>query len=946
MSTGLASVCATCHEPLVQRGIEAVCVRCLAGFLAGADDGAPDAGEWTAAKRHRYGHFELLTGADGQPLELGRGAMGTAYRARDTVLNRVVALKVIDRGVAEHPAARERFLREARAAARFHHPNVASVLHYGEEEGECFYVMELVEGETLAERVRRDGPLPVETALEIAVQIARGLAAAEAQGIVHRDLKPGNVMLEAAGKAGSGPSLPTVKVIDFGLAKAVTALGSDGPEDTRGGFVGTPAFASPEQFARGEAGRIDTRSDIYSLGVTLWTLLCGKLPFLGQTLAEIHAQQTRQPLPWDQLRAARVPRAVTSLLRSMLSAAAAARPQSARELLAALERCRRALPPPPETRRRRRFLLLGVSLALATLAGGWLYRVTRPPPPPPDRSIAVLPFENLSPDPANAFFTTGVQDQITADLAKVASLQVVESAGAKPYPAGKDRDLAAIGKELGVRHLLTGSLERQDDRVHVAVSMTDLQDLARPWNRQYDLRLSEVFAVQGEITRAVADRLQASLSREERAIINRPPTTSLQAYDLYLRGRQTSPEVLDNDLLARQDALQKIELLEQAVKLDPNFVLAYCALATKHDTICLNRAGSSVAELAVDHRALAEKYLDMARHLQPDAGEVHIAAAYHYYNTNRDFTLALEELEAARRTLPNNAWLECKTGDIARRRGRWTDAIRSYQRAAELDPHDTAALIHLLYVDHALRRYDDVGRVAAQINARNPGNDFAGTRARIAFESRADPGPWKDYFIHHQPDDVPNEEEPMIVATYSGDPDEMDRTLAASKLEEFMIDEVPYPRAWYTALAACVRGDATAARAAFVLARPTIENEVRIDPIANRPLSTLAIIDAALGRKEDAVREAQRACDLAPFDGSALDAPIARCDLAVVYAWIGDIDRAFDELNKVVQLPYAGTGWPDRPSYGDLRCNPLWKPLRADPRFDLLVRRLAPTPAP
>ena len=401
----------------------------------------------------------------------------------------------------------------------------------------------------------------------------------------------------------------------------------------------------------------------------------------------------------------------------------------------------------------------------------------------------------------------------------------------------------------------------------------------------------------------------------------------------------------DNDL-ARRDALQKIDLLEQAIKLDPNFVLAYCALATKHDTICLNRAGSSVAELAVDHRALAEKYLDKARHLQPDSGELHLAAAYHYYNTNRDYALALQELEAARSTMPNNAWVECKIGDVARRRGQWDDAIRSYRHAAELDPHDTAALIHLLFVDHALRRYDDLDRVAAELSKRAPGDDSTGTRARIAFESRADLGPWRDYFLHHQPNDTPNEEEPMIVAMYSGDPDEIDRTLAASKLDTFMIDEVPFPRSWYTALAASERGDATAARAAFSLARPVTENEVRIDPVASRPLSTLAIIDAALGHKEDAIREAQLACDLAPFNGAALDAPIARCDLAVVYAWIGETDRAFAELNQVVELPYAGTGWPDRPSYGDLRCNPLWKPLRADPRFGPLVERLAPTPAP
>ena len=505
-------------------------------------------------------------------------------------------------------------------------------------------------------------------------------------------------------------------------------------EDTRGGFAGTPAFASPEQFAKSEE-----RTNRYALGhlfagVTLWYLLCGKLPFLGDTLIEIHNQQTREPLPWDQLRVARVPKAITSLLRSMLSAAPAARPQSAREVLVALERCRGALPPPAEILRRRWFLRLGVSLVLVALGGWWLYRATRPPPPPPDHSIAVLPFKNLSPNPDDAFFTTGVQDQITADLAKIASLKVVESDGARSYSSARNRDLAVIGRELGVRHLLTGSLERRETAC-MSPSPSRICTTSR------GLEPSVRSAPAGSFRRAGRDcprgrrTAPGSPFTRGKATINRPPTTSPQAYDLYLRGRQTSPGVADDTTLARQDARRKIDLLEQAIKLDPHFVLAYCALATKHDTIYLNRAGSSVAELTVDHRALAEKYLDKARHLQPDSGEVHIAAAYHYYNTNRDYALALEELEAARRTMPNNAWLECKTGDVARRRGQWTDAIRSYQRAAELDPHDTAALIHLLFVDHALRRYDDFDRVAAQVAARSPGDDSGGVRARTRLKA-------------------------------------------------------------------------------------------------------------------------------------------------------------------------------------------------------------------
>ena len=253
--------------------------------------------------------------------------MAITYRARDTVLNSVVALKVIDRRVAKIPGVRSRFLREARAAAQIHHPNVARVSHYGEQDGECFYVMELVEGETLEARVRREGPMPLALALEVIEQAARALAAAEACGVVHRDIKPSNIMLE------SDPSgALIVKVIDYGIAKVVDAQAERDAEKTQSGFIGTPAFASPEQFAPSEQTKIDTRSDIYSLGVTFWYLLSGRVPFVGRTLNDIRLRQT-EPLPIEQLKVGDVPARILALLKSMLASDPKDRPQSARELL-------------------------------------------------------------------------------------------------------------------------------------------------------------------------------------------------------------------------------------------------------------------------------------------------------------------------------------------------------------------------------------------------------------------------------------------------------------------------------------------------------------------------------------------------------------------------------------------------------------------------------------
>src|SRR5262249_52980391 len=250
----------------------------------------------------KYDHFEVEIGADGFPIELGAGAMAITYRARDTILNSVVALKVIDRKVAKIPGVRSRFLREARAAAQIHHPNVARVTHYGEQEGECFYVMELVEGETLEARVKREGPMPLTLALEVIERAARALAAAEVCGVVHRDIKPSNIMLESDPAGGA----PIVKVIDYGIAKILNPDEERGAEQTQTGFIGTPAFASPEQFAASKNAKIDTRSDIYSLGVTLWYLLSGRVPFVGRTLREVAARQAKE-LPLEQLKNAHVP---------------------------------------------------------------------------------------------------------------------------------------------------------------------------------------------------------------------------------------------------------------------------------------------------------------------------------------------------------------------------------------------------------------------------------------------------------------------------------------------------------------------------------------------------------------------------------------------------------------------------------------------------------------
>ena len=392
----VAGTCGTCGRPLTQVGLKGECLRCLVslGFLG--DSQQPEESETPRRLTPgplKYDHFEVEVGADGFPIELGAGAMAITYRARDTVLNSVVALKVIDRSAAQDPRARSRFLREARAAAQIRHPNVARVSHYGEQDGECFYVMELVEGETLETRVRRDGPMPLALALEVMEQAARALAAAEACGVVHRDIKPSNIMLEcdAAGAL-------VVKVIDYGVAKVLAPEAERGAEQTQTGFIGTPAFASPEQFPSIGQTRIDTRSDIYSLGVTFWYLLCGRVPFVGRTLEDIHARQA-EPVPVEQLKGLDIPSRCLALLKSMLAPDPKDRPQSARELRSAVHRCWAQFSAEARGRRNRAALAAaGTALVVAAIASGaWLHQSAQASAAM-ERSIAVLPFENLSPN--------------------------------------------------------------------------------------------------------------------------------------------------------------------------------------------------------------------------------------------------------------------------------------------------------------------------------------------------------------------------------------------------------------------------------------------------------------------------------------------------------------------------------------------------------------------
>src|SRR5258707_7673551 len=548
------STCPTCGATLEETfGGGGSCMFCLlqAGLGSEQDtvhDSTPDSLE----SGERFGVYKIDCHADGSLCELGRGAMGVTYRATDTSLQRKVALKIIKTDIAERSAdARERFVREARAAAAFRHEHIATVYQFGMrlETGQYFYAMELIEGETLDERVRRVGPMDARTTIGIAEQVTSALAAAEKHGLVHRDLKPANLMLINADDAEVMKSdlarskrskiralrksgIPVVKIIDFGLAKAFHTA-TDLKSLTHDRFVGTPAFASPEQF---EHSALDVRSDIYSLGETLWFALTGKPPFAGRTLSEIHRAQKSSVLPIEQLKAAQVPSRLRSLLGSMLAFEPASRPGT-RELAARLQRCS----PEAGSIRRTRVALAAAAIALAVAACWivWKSEFIRHPVTltAPEKSIAVLPFENLSEEKQNEFFADGVQDEILTDLAKIADLKVISRSSVMQYKGGVARNLREIGQQLGVAHLLEGSVQRAANKIRVNAQLIDARTDAHLWGQTYDRDLADVFAIQSEIAKAIAEQLQAKLSPSEKAAIEKPPTTDLAAFDLYTRAK-------------------------------------------------------------------------------------------------------------------------------------------------------------------------------------------------------------------------------------------------------------------------------------------------------------------------------------------------------------------------------------------------------------------------
>jgi TolB-like protein/class 3 adenylate cyclase/Flp pilus assembly protein TadD len=551
--------------------------------------------------------------------------------------------------------------------------------------------------------------------------------------------------------------------------------------------------------------------------------------------------------------------------------------------------------------------------------------------PIPEKSIGVLPFRNLSDEKENAYFADGVQGEILTDLAGVADLKVISQTSVMQYRSGVARNLREIGQQLGVAHLVEGSVQRAGNRVRVNAQLLDARTDRQLWAQTYDRNLADVFAIQSEIATAIAEQLQAKLSPGEKTVIQRPPTGDITAFDLYTRAKNLLLTSFSGDIRAK--LLQAADLLNQAVARDPSFLQAYCQLAYAHDNLYLRGFDHTPARLA-----LAEAAIQAAFRLRPDAGEAHLAQAENLYRGYFDYDGALAELEIARETLPNEPRVFELQGYIERRQGRWEKSTRNLERAVDLDPRNPNVVGLLQQIGagyELLRRYAEETAALDRALAVEPNNvDTKVSRAAVDFNWKGDTRPLHqtlDLIRATNPGAMPSiASDWLICALAERDAGAARNALVALGENPLINYAVHLNRSVIEGVLARMTKDEGRARLAFTAARAEQEKTVQAQPNYGPALCALGLIDAGLGRKEEALREGRRAVELIPAEKDAVFGPLMVEYLAMIAAWVGDKNLSCEQLAIAVRPPSTV-------SYGQLKLMPFWDPLRGDPRFEKLV---------
>jgi len=932
--TSALRFCPRCGAEIPADAPEGGCPGCLLetglGALASADESPLESTSARHAKR-RVGSLEALRALGDYELleEVGRGGQGVVFRARQKSLNRTVALKVIGLGQWATKAHLTRFRREAESAASLEHPCIVPIYEVGEGDGSCYFSMKFIEGGQLDEVVRRE-PMPIRRAVELIAKVARTVHFAHEHGILHRDIKPGNILLDGKGE----PHLT-----DFGLARLVEI---ESTVTRTIEVLGTPSYMAPEQ-AVGNNAQVTSATDVYGLGAVLYQLLTGQPPFAGGTTYEtiklLLDTEPRQP----RLLNPKIDRDLSTICLKCLEKDPKRRYSSALALAEDLEHWLKHEPIHARrtgifTRSRkwvRRNLSIAVMaamlLALAVPLGVMIWN-REFPRQPVTTGIAVLPFGNLSGDKEHAYFADGVQDDILTKLAKIADLKVISRTSVMNY-RGK-QNMRQIGDELRVSHVLEGSVRRVGARLHMNTQLIDTRADTHIWAEQYDRDLNDLFSIQSEIAQKVAGQLHAKITPAEKLAIERRPTGDLVAFDLYSRAN----DILLAKNVAHPDYGQAIDLLNRAVARDPSFLEAYCQLAFAHDQIYFEGIDHTPARLA-----MAKDAIDSAFRLKPDSGEAQLAQAVHLYRGYRDYDGALAELEVARQTLPNNARIFQMMGFIQRRQGHWEDSRRNLERAAELDPRDILTLGPLSSDYARFRRYAEaktwLTRALAVAEPDDIGMKLALPEGEL--EVNADPRP-----LHQAIDSIRATNPAAGTSAIAHDwlfcaLAERDATAAKEALNALsdneigLFDQVQVNRPFVEGLIARMTNDEHNAQLAFAAARAEQEKVVEAQPDFGPSWCVLGLIDAGLGRKEEALREGRRALELLPVEKDALVGRYLVRYFAVIAAWVGEKDLACEQVAIAVRPP-------SNVSYGELKLMPWWDPLRGEPCFEKIVASLAP----
>ncbi len=876
--------------------------------------------------------------------------MSRIFIAEQRELRRRVVIKVLPPELAAEINT-ERFRREIQLAANLQHPHIVPLFAAGSADHLLYYTMPFVKGESLRERLAREGELPVADAVRILRDVVDALAYAHAEGVVHRDIKPANVLLSG------GHAL----VADFGVAKALSDAVGGSTLTSAGVALGTPMYMAPEQAVADP--HADHRVDIYAVGALAYEMLTGLPPFAGAPPQQVLvAQVTASPEPILKRRTA-IPPSLAATVMRCLEKRAADRWQTAEELLHQIEPLvtpsggtaphpaiseSSALQPAdfepttpfaaatptvaPKSRRPLRQWVLIIAAVLLAFAAGYAVMRRRAAASASagtaaPKSLVVLPFENLG-APADGYFADGITEEITSRLAAVPGLKVTSRTTAMQYKDAK-KSVREIGQELEAAYVLEGSVRWEkaggQNRIRVTPQLIRVSDDSHVWADRYDAVLAEVFDVQSTIAEKVVGALGVALGEPAKQEITSRPTDNSAAYDYYLRARETWSRGDEES-----DVRNTVQALERAVGLDSSFTAAWALLSMSHAFIYWQHWDSSPQRLE-----LARAAMDRAQALKPDAPETRLARGYYRYWGFRDYPAALEEFTAALRSRPNDADIIEAIGLIERRQGRWTQALRTQRHAGELEPRSTDIALQGAETACMMRRFADCNEIADRMIRIAPeqasGYFF---RSLVILQSRDAAAALR---VLHEGLERSDRQHLLAFAwpqfVWLGTPEDR-AALAALPVAAFGSDTVEYYASQGEARLAL--NDSARARVFFDSMRASSARRVRRYPTDDAAHSALGIAYARLGRRADAVREGRRAVELLPLSRDAFEGANRLDQLALIYAIVGDPDATLEQLRRLVTIP-------TRITPGELRLDPIWGRLRNDPRFQQLVSQTLPT---